>query len=132
MILNIFYCIFFCLVNFLIYIRLEKSIHFDKEYFVYFFLLCILILHSSFLPSNHLMKNNDFFNLLVFSLCLIILHYGTNFQVSLFKKRIKTINIRDQKLQESLLSVFDFMRQKLIYIMLSTYQILAVCNENFR
>ena len=78
------------------------------------------------------MKNNDFFNLLVFSLCLIILHYGTNFQVSLFKKRIKTVNIRGQKLQESLLSVFDFMRQKLIYIMLSTYQILAVCNENFR
>ena len=78
------------------------------------------------------MNTGDFFNLLFFSVALVILHFATNIQVELFKKYNKPQDIRGQKLQSTLLLVYDFMRQKLIYIMATISQILDIWNESYR
>jgi hypothetical protein len=78
------------------------------------------------------MNSQDFFNLFFFSAALIILHYGTNIQVTLFKKYSNLQDKSGQKLLETFIKVFDFMRQKLIYIMIFIYQFLAIWNPIYR
>ena len=78
------------------------------------------------------MSKEDFFNLSFFSVSLVILHFVTNIQVAIFKKYNKPQDERGQKLQAVLLTVYDFMRQKLIYIMCYISQILDIWNESYR
>lgn len=78
------------------------------------------------------MSTRDFFNLLFFSIGLVILHFATNIQVELFKKYNKPKDERGEKLQSFILKVFDIMRQKLMYIMASISQILDIWNESYR
>ena len=78
------------------------------------------------------MSTEDFFNLSFFSVGLVILHFATNIQVEIFKKYNKIEDERGKKLQSFILMVFDFMRQKLIYIMASISQILDIWNESYR
>ena len=78
------------------------------------------------------MSTEDFFNLSFFSAGLVILHFASNVQVEMFKKYNKPQDERGKKLQLNLLLVYDFMRQKLIYIMVYIYQFFAVWNERFR
>ncbi len=94
-------------------------------------IVVVLIVHL-FGSSDYLMTKEDFLNLSFFSVGLIVLHFATNIQVATFKKYNVPQNEQGKKLQDNLLLVFDFMRQKLIYIMIYIYQFLAVWNENFR
>jgi hypothetical protein len=132
MILNIFYSLFFGILNLLIYSKLSKFYQFSKEYLFYLLIVIVLFIHLGFIKNNYLMTTKDFFNLVFFSVSLIILHYVTNIQVILFKKYNVPQDERGQKLQSILLSVFNFMRQKLIYIMIYVYQFLAIWNESYR
>jgi hypothetical protein len=94
-------------------------------------IVVVLIVHL-FGSSDYLMSKEDFFNLSFFSVGLIVLHFATNIQVATFKKYNVPQNDQGKKLQENLLLVFDFMRQKLIYIMASVSQILDIWNESLR
>ncbi len=78
------------------------------------------------------MSKEDFFNLSFFSVSLVILHFVTNIQVAIFKKYNIPQDERGQKLQAVLLTVYDFMRQKLIYIICYISQILDIWNESYR
>lgn len=130
MLLNLLYCIFFCLINFLIYIRLERSIHFHNENVVYFIVIFIAALHLDLFSFNHLMNSKDFFNILIFSFSLIILHYMANLMIAYIKWRGKSAH--NQEETEDGLWFFNFIRQNIMYIMIYVYQILAVCNKSFR
>ena len=132
MILNIFYSIFFLVVNLLIYLKLEKSFRLPQIYIFIAFIAVILIAHVVFVKNDYLMSTEDFFNLSFFSAGLVILHFASNVQVEMFKKYNKPQDERGKKLQLNLLLVYDFMRQKLIYIMVYIYQFFAVWNERFR
>jgi hypothetical protein len=131
MIQNILYCIFFGLVDLLIFLKLQKSSNIPKMYWYIGGIVVVLIVHL-FGSSDYLMTKEDFLNLSFFSVGLIVLHFATNIQVATFKKYNVPQNEQGKKLQDNLLLVFDFMRQKLIYIMIYIYQFLAVWNENFR
>ncbi len=131
MIQNILYCIFFGLVNFLIYLKFQKSYDIPKLYWYIGGIAVVLIIHL-FGSNDYLMSKGDFLNLSFFSLGLIVLHFATNIQVAIFKKYNIPQNEQGKKLQEYLLLVYDFMRQKLIYIMIYIYQFLAVWNESLR
>ena len=130
MLLNLFYCIFFCLINFLIYIRLEKSIHFHNENIVYFVVAFAAALHLDLLSFNHLMNSKDFFNILIFSFGLIVIHYMANLMIAYIKWRDKGAHNHEEI--EDGLWFFNFIRQNIMYIMTCLYQILAVCNKSFR
>jgi len=132
MIPNIFYSIFFGAVNLLIYLKLQKSYQPPKSYLYLVVIALVLIFHLGFVKSNHIMSTEDFFNLSFFSVGLVILHFATNIQVEIFKKYNKIEDERGKKLQSFILMVFDFMRQKLIYIMASISQILDIWNESYR
>ena len=128
---DIFYSIFFGVVNLLIYFKLQKSYQPQKMYLYVGSIVIIIIIHF-FGKHEYLMSTEDFMNLSFFSVALIVLHFATNVQVSLFKKYNVTQNEQAEKLQSKLLMVFDFMRQRLIYIMIYLYQFLAVWNESYR
>jgi len=132
MISNILYSIFFCMVDLLIYVRLQKCIQINKAFSLYLLILIVITIHFNFFESEILMNSQDFFNLVFFSVSLIILHYGTNIQVYLLKKYNNLQDKIDQKLLEIFIEVFDFMRQKLIYIMIFIYQLLAIWNPIYR
>lgn len=132
MIQNILYSILFGTINMLIYLKLQKAIQPKNAYWLYGFIGLIVIAHMGFFKSYFLMKTEDFFNLSFFSVGLVVLHFATNIQVELFKRYNKPQDERGEKLQSILLIVFDFMRQKLIYIMASVSQILDIWNESYR
>lgn len=67
-----------------------------------------------------------------FSVGIVVLHFMTNIQVALFKKRFIPQDERAEKLQATTLKVFDFMRQKLLYIMCTLTQIDIIWNNNFK
>ncbi len=132
MILNIFYSLFFGLVNLLIYLKLQKSIQPPKVYLYYIFIAVVFLAHLVFVKNNYLMSEEDFFNLSFFSVGLVVLHFMTNIQVVIFKKYNKPQDEHGKKLQAILLTVYDFMRQKLIYIMFYISQIFDIWNESYR
>jgi hypothetical protein len=132
MIQNVFYSILFGTINLLIYLKLQKAIQPKKAYWFYGFIMVAIVAHMGFIRSYFLMNTEDFFNLSFFSVALIVFHFVTNIQVKLFKKYNNPQDIRAQKLQSFVLLIFDFIRQKLIYIMTYSYQFLAVWNESFR
>jgi len=132
MILKIFYSFFFGFVNLLIYLKLQKSIQPPKVYLYYIFIAVVFLLHLGFVKNNYLMSEEDFYNLSFFSVGLVVLHFGTNIQIAIFKKHNKPQDERGQKLQAIVLTVYDFMRQKLIYIMFYINQILDIWNESYR
>ena len=132
MIQNVLYSILFGTINLLIYLKLEKAIQPKNAYWFYGLIAVVVIIHMDFIKSHFLMNTEDFLNLSFFSVGLVVLHFATNIQVELFKKYNKPQDIRGQKLQSTLLLVFDFMRQKLIYIMATISQVLDIWHENYR
>lgn len=132
MLLNIFYSIFFVVVNWLIYLKLQKSYQYPKAHLYLGIIIIVLIFHLGLINNDFLMNPDDFFNILFLSVGLIILHFATNIQVELFKKYNNTQNEKSDKLQSKFLIIFDFMRQKLIYIMATISQILDIWIKDFR
>lgn len=128
---NTLYSIFFGVVDLLIYLKIQKSYDIPK---MYWYIGCIAIIIFAHLIgiSSFLMSTEDFLNLSFFSVALIVFHFATNIQVAIFKKYNVPQNDQGKALQAKLLLVFDFMRQKLIYIMIYIYQFLAVWNESYR
>ena len=132
MIINILYSIFFGLINSFLFLKFQKSTQFTKGYLFYLFVSIVVFSHLGVIKISYLMGTQDFLNLSFFSGALVVFHFATNIQVALFKKYNTPQNEQGYKLQSSLLLVFDFMRQKLIYIMIYIYQLLAVWDESFR
>lgn len=132
MLQNVLYSFFFGAINLLIYLKLEKSIRLKRIYWSCGFVLIAVFAHLGFMKSEFLMHTEDFFNILFFSVALVVIHFAANIQVSTFNDYSNPSDTRGQKLQTYLLLAFDFMRQKLIYVIISIYQFLAVWDEILR
>ena len=122
---NIFYTLFFGGLDFILYSSLTKSVLIDKRltFFSYSLIVTVILLHSI---TNYLMNWTDFFNLLFYSIALIILHFLTNIQVSFFEKYYPKKNEKGQKVKLLVIKIFNFMRLKLIYIMCFITQLLSI------
>lgn len=132
MIQNFLYTLFFGIVNLFIYSKLIRKTKIKWEGLIYSLIALILVIHLGIFKVNDIMPTKDFFNISFFSLALIILHYLTNIQVKLFKKYSVPQEERGKKLQLRIITIFNFMRQKLIYIMIYISQILDIWNESYR
>lgn len=131
MLINLIYCIFLASIDYVIYIHFTEKGKLNKSHY---YLLGIVVLvftitHLDFFNLPFLLSSRDFFHIFMFSIGLIIIHYQGTI-LSFFLKNKKG-NI-DEKVFETYHVFFDFMRQKLIYIMIYIYQFLAIWNESFR
>ncbi|MGV3586801.1 MAG: hypothetical protein ACO1OF_07360 [Adhaeribacter sp.] len=125
--LNIFYSLFFLVVDFAIFAQLTKAYKIEKKhlYFIGGSVLTLWILHNEVFHASFLMPYKDFLGILMFSFCLIILHLGSKFQVAVYKN-LNTTNTSNKKFPEFVLKVFDIMRFKIIYFLIYAYQFLAI------
>lgn len=130
MLIKTLYCIFFITINVLLYLKLQKSIQPPRAYLVYGFLIIVVIAH--FIPNNTLMPTQNFIDVAFFSIGIVVLHFATNIMVAIAKKQTMHLDEKSQKLNTSVLKVFDFMRQKLFYFMVTLTQIDMIYNEFFR
>lgn len=129
MFLSLLYTLFFLILDLLLFMALNKNVKLERYHWasVVLTVLFIVVLHSkSFRISSSLMPQGDFVGLLMFSVALIVLHFGASFQmviINIFKHRTSRVkrNIHDKATR-----VFDVMRTKIIYIVIFLYQALAV------
>src|SRR5688572_26240845 len=87
MLINIVYSIFFLLVNFVLFSLLTKALKIDKP-LQSILILSILVwsfLHTNFFGIEGLMKSEDFWDLMIFSLSLIISHFGGALILKVFR-----------------------------------------------
>jgi len=131
MLLNIFYCVFFGILDFVIYSILLGAFKVSKNIVMLMIGITAItiFLHIGIFEISGLMPWKDFFELLMFSIGFIILYFGSKLQDIYFQNRQQSLN---QKLYENYKMVLDFVRYKLIYIMIYIYQFLAVWNESYR
>lgn len=129
--MNILYCLFFGVVDFSIYSVLTGTVKIPKNILILIIGITIfaVFIHTGLLKIDGLMEWKDFFGLLMFSIGLVILYFGSKLQDIYFQGRRESLN---QQLYENYKTVLDFVRYKLIYIMIYIYQFLAVWNESYR
>ena len=87
-------------------------------------LLLIVLIFQFLLGGNNYLSNKHFFNLLLFSLVTIALHYGTSINVWLMKSISPKIEGHIS------LKIFNFLRFYLIYILVFCYQIISIFSNN--
>lgn len=131
MLLNIIYCIFFGCLDFVIYSKLTGAFKVSKNKIMLIIgvTVAVILLHRGIFNINGLMPWNDFIDLLMFSIGIVILYLGSKLQDIYIENKRASLN---QRLYKNFKAVIDFIRYKLIYIMIYIYQFLAVWNETFR
>ena len=128
MLINIYYMVYFGLLDLFIYLILIQPHRVKRYLFIFsFFLLLIgLLLQISVFNNKSIFSNKIFFDLVFFSLALIIIHYATGVQIRIFKRQVIGSNEFSQKINKLALNIFDFIRNKFIYIMVYLYQVLSI------
>ncbi len=126
--IHILYTFFFILVNVVLYSLLTKTFKVGQRILllVAAIVTVVSILHLGFFDSRLLMPTGDYFGILMFSFALIILHYGSLFQLGIFKKSSVYKNNESKVIPSLTVKAFDIVRLKIIYILISLYQLLAV------
>ncbi len=125
---NFLYTVFFLVVNVMLYSVLTKAYKISKGTLLVVAVIATIftILHVDFLNVGPLMPMVEYFGILMFSFALIILHYGSILQVAIFKKSSVYKDTGNKALPALAVKAFDLMRLKIIYILISIYQLLAV------
>lgn len=126
MIINGLYTIFFGGLNWVLFLYLSQKSEIKRQYFIALgaIIIIVLILHSIG-EVNFLMSGRDFFNLLLFSFALIILHFFGIFQKKIFEI-LQNDGIEKKEFYGISIKIYDFMRYRLIYIMIYIYQVVAI------
>jgi hypothetical protein len=134
MFVNILYCLYFGVIAFILNALLTKSFRIEKNILLVLsvVILIVIILHTDFFEINFLMKSKDFFHLLNFSFGFVILYFGGKFQDYIRDKSKNKTGGVSQQTFKSFMIVVDFIRYKLIYVMIYIYQVLAIWNPKIR
>lgn len=134
MFVNILYCLYFGLIAFILNVLLTKSNKINRGILLAssVVILIVIMLHTNLFEINFLMKSKDFFNLLNFSFGFVILHFGGKSQDYIRERQNNKTGGVSLQTFNSFMIVVDFIRYKLIYIMIYLYQVLAVWNESYR
>lgn len=130
MISNIIYSLLFGVLNMGIYFVLNRNTKFNKRLWI--IPIIVIIFHVGIFDFNGLMSRKDFFNILLFSLALILLHFGALIQLRGFNKLQEKASPTRKEMGSILLRVFDFIRNFGIYIGITLYQVLAIWYPNIR
>lgn len=115
--MTIVYILFYGALNFLIYYFLVKKIKLKIKMINSIMIgLGAFILIQILYLSNYFLVNEDFFNLIILSLLIILIHYGINIKVN-----------NNSTLSDNFVSqFFNFFRLKLIYILVFLSQIIIL------
>jgi hypothetical protein len=126
MLLNFIYSLFFGLIDLIIFSILTKNIKLPNYVFkIGIIALIIFIILNSF-AIFELVQYYQFVILLYFSLGLIVLHFMSEFSIKIFKKRVLYNSEISTRITEIYFNTIDFVRLKLIYFMMFTFQLLVI------
>ncbi len=134
MLINIYYTVYFGILDLSIFLILIQSYKIRSHFFLYSFIIILtgILLQIGLFNNKLIFSNEDFFNLMFFSLALIIIHYATGIQVKIFKNQNIKGNELNQKINSLVLSIFNFMRNRFFYILVYSYQVLSIWIIEFK
>jgi hypothetical protein len=117
MIMSFLYVLFFGCIDLLMFSFLTKRIRLYRKVRLglIFFIATVLILHFMN-PLNTYLPNHQFYALTLFSLALFVFHFGGELPVIIMKKIIPTVE------HHPALSLFNFLRFYLVYILVFVFQ----------
>ena len=131
MIINILYCLFFGVVNFLIVSYFAKVFNLTIRIRVALILIiAAVILVHVFFENGLLMEKNQFYNLLVFSFGFVVLNLCMNLVIP-FLPKIYGKQVLE-RFNKYLLPIMDFVRFKLIFLLIFIYQCMYIFMPNIR
>jgi hypothetical protein len=121
--MGILYCLYFALINLCLFIVLTKLINIDKKIIFVFgiFITLFTIIQLSF-TMNYLISNKHFLHLLYFSSVILLFHYGGLLTLYIAKNLFR-------KEEHISFSLFEFIRLKLVYFLIYTYQVNSIFSE---
>lgn len=121
--------IFFSILNFLILYLLTKNGRLRKDLIIVLVILLILILGFKILSLvDDPIPMNEFYHLLAFSFSLVMIHYGGELILFLFRKNLNTHHNESFILfaENYVIAFFNFLRLKLVYVLIMLYQIVFI------
>ena len=126
MLLHFIYSLFFGLINLIIFSLLTKNIKLPNYAFKIGIIALIMFIILNSFSIFESVQYYQFFDLMFFSIALIILHFMTELMIKIFKERVSRIPEITPRMIEIYFKVYDFVRLKLIYFMAYTYQLLEI------
>lgn len=125
MLFNVIYSVFFGLTDLLIFYLFTQSVTISWKVLLAYGLVFMLsiILHSGRFSLTFLMSEKDFFDLMMFSIGLAILNIMGRVQNWYFDERIQD---KTSSTYIAFRKTIDFIQNKLIYVMIYIYQLVAI------
>ena len=125
MLFNVIYSVFLGLTDLLIFYLFTQSVTISWKVLLAYGLVFMLfmILHSGRFSLTFLMSEKDFFDLMMFSIGLAILNIMGRVQNRYFDERIQD---KMSSIYIAFRKTIDFIQNKLIYVMIYIYQLVAI------
>lgn len=123
----IIYLVFFALLDFLIFCFLAKKVklNFKLRVSLIITLLFIAVFHFSGIAMKSI-ANNHFYHLILFSLVVLIFHFGVKFLIWIMTR----LNHSDKIV--FLIKGFNYFRYYLVYILVFVYQTSSLLSNEAR
>lgn len=121
------------MVNFFIYAMINKCAIINKssKIMILLSIFVVFILHTDILKIGFLMTSKDFFRIFVFSFSLIVFHVFFKI-ASLRMNRLENKSNFNFPNYIKYRQITNFIKFKLIYLLITAYQIAAVFNHELR
>jgi len=125
---NFFYTCFFGLLNFSLFCFLIKSLKIEKKYLLFTvpIIIIVTLLNTNLFTYESLKSSGYYFDLLLFSIILIPLHYFFDVLAYILRKRRSKFSETTHKLQDTLIRDLLFLRSWPIYLLAYINQILVI------
>ena len=126
--MEVLYILFFGGFNLILFSYLTKSIKISHRIMCFVFIIIVLfgVLQVTYL-SKYYLHNDFFYNLLLYSMSIIIIHYGVGSMLSAFLDDINHVR-NNYMAREYIVPIFNFFRLKLIYLIVFISQIISIVN----
>ena len=129
--MEVLYILFFGGFNLILFSYLTKSIKISHRIMCFVFIIIVLfgVLQVTYL-SKYYLHNDFFYNLLLYSMSIIIIHYGVGSMLSAFLDDINHVR-NNYMAREYIVPIFNFFRLKLIYLIVFISQIISIVNFSY-
>lgn len=126
LLINLLYSVFYAAANYVIFLCLSRrSMLLKKTSLACIAGLVILFIIFAMFDNEYFMSKHDLFSILAFSFMLPIIYIFSYIQLKVFKMLSSTVLTQSHSFGK-LESAFNFLRTKLIFIMMFLYQLVAV------
>jgi len=125
---NLLYSLFFICLNASIFLLLTNTFKVNFNVFISTVTLLVVsvLLHSGIVNIPFLKPDYEFFDLLFFSIGLFIFHFGFGGMIWYLKGQHQKWGNSNLELQDIMIPVANFMRLRLTYVMVMSYQLLDI------